>query len=562
VKKARRCLAVFILLLAGMIRPNRLQDWQQTTVASPAAGPSLTPAEQQATSLVKTKTIREVVTALVNKEMEGRGAAQAGGEKAARYIAQRMKAMGLKPLGGHRSYFQKVNLKGFRVLPESFVKIENQSLKQGQEIIVIPGMLSRTLLRKQLEVQGEIVFASYGVVSSVVKRDDLAGMDVKGKVVALVNGVPDKAKVQDWASLSLGTIVREVTERGAVGVLWLPSSADPLPDSLREYGSRRGAALLDLPSSLRSGLVPAAVLSPAAAEQLFARTGMTFQEALAKTKSGESVSPNLGKKGTLSIRIAFEPQNVRSDNVVGMLEGSDPKLKSQAIVYSAHYDAYGIQSDGKIYPGAADNALGVGNMLAIAEAMSSSSVRPRRSVVFLAATAEENGHLGSYHWINHPTWPLSKIAADLNFDGIGSEVWGPVGGFYGIGVQQSDLQTLLSSLSTAMGATLMPEADPAERLFQRSDNFEFAQRGIPTIYVVGLGGDQSKIQTRVKQFFNEHYHQVSDVVRDDWDWSGPKKLADFYLIAGLRIANEEALPTWLPTSAFNRSRGAEETGSR
>jgi len=559
VKNPYRSFAVSVLFLASVMIPHKVQSWQQTTVASPRAEHSLTPAEEQATSFVKTETIREVVSALVNKDMEGRGAAQKGGEKAARYIAERMKAIGLKPLGEHGSYFQKVNLRGFRVLPESFVKIENQSFKQGQEIIIIPGTLSQTLLTRQVEVRGEIVFARYGVVSSVVKRDDLAGMDVRGKIVALVEGVPDKAKVEQWASVSLVTIVRGVTERGALGVLWLPNSADL--DSARRHSYLRGLALLDLPH-LRSGLAPAALLSPAAAEQLFAGTGMTFQEALAKTKAGEFVSPNLGKKGMLSIRFAFEPQNVRSDNVVAMLEGSDPKLTSQAIVYSAHYDAYGIESDGKIYPGAGDNALGVGNMLAVAEAFCRISARPRRSVVFLAPTGEEKGHSGSYHWVNHPTWSLSKIAANLNFDGIGSEVWGPVGAFYGIGVQQSDLQTLLNDLSTAMGATLMPEADPAERLFQRSDSFEFAQRGIPTVYVVGLGGDQSKIQTRVKQFFKEHYHQVSDVVRDDWDWSGPKKLADFYLIAGLRIGNAEALPAWLPTSAFDRSRGTQATGPR
>jgi Zn-dependent M28 family amino/carboxypeptidase len=289
---------------------------------------------------------------------------------------------------------------------------------------------------------------------------------------------------------------------------------------------------------------------------------MTFQDALAKTKAGEFVSLDLRKKGKLSFHLAFEPQNVASDNVVGMLEGSDPKLKAEAIVYSAHYDAYGIESDGTMYPGAADNALGVGNMLAIAEALTSVAERPRRSVIFLATTGEEMGYVGAFYWVNHPTWPLAKIAADLNFDGIGTEVWGPIGAFYGLGIQQSDLQTLLNDLSTAMGAALMPEADPAEHVFQRSDNFQFAQRSIPTVYVFGLGGDQSQVAPRVKQFLKEHYHQVSDVVRDDWDWSGPKKLADFYLIAGLRIGNAETLPAWLLTSAFNRARGTEATDAR
>ena len=165
------------------------------------------------------------------------------------------------------------------------------------------------------------------------------------------------------------------------------------------------------------------------------------------------------------IDVTIKREQAVGSNVVGVLEGSDAKLKDQAVVYTAHYDAYGIEPSGRIYPGAADNALGVGEITAIAEAFIKSNTKPRRSIIFLAVTGEEHGLLGAEHWVKHPTWPIEKIAADLNLDGIGTEVYGPVKRIVGFGAEYSDLGKVMEDVLTATGMILTPDPLPEEGVF-------------------------------------------------------------------------------------------------
>lgn len=246
-------------------------------------------------------------------------------------------------------------------------------------------------------------------------------------------------------------------------------------------------------------------------------------------------------------------------NVAGLLEGSDPSLKEQAVVYSAHYDAFGMGADGSIYHGAADNALGVAEMIAIAEAYSGLRETPRRSIIFLALTGEEYGLLGAEYWVRHPTWKIEKIAANLNFDGIGTEVYGPVKRIVGFGIEHSELGAVLESVVTATGNSIAPDPMPDEKAFYRSDHYAFVKKGVPALMLLGAPeGDTAAFVARAKKWLETDYHQPTDEVRSEWNWDGPATLAVVGLVVGMRVANSDAMPGWLRTSPFNQSRGTNK----
>jgi Zn-dependent M28 family amino/carboxypeptidase len=299
--------------------------------------------------------------------------------------------------------------------------------------------------------------------------------------------------------------------------------------------------------------------SNAAMEKLFAGSDMTFAQALEKAKRGESVSRDLGKTGTLALR--FKLVEAPSSNVVAVLEGSDPKLKEEAVVYTAHYDAYGIEGDGTIYPGAADNALGTATIIAIAEAFAKAypnpASRPRRSIIFLAVTGEEYGLLGAEYWVRNPTWPLSKIAANINFDGIGTEVYAPVKRVVAFGAEHSDLGAVFEEVAAATDTIVTADPLPEENAFVRSDHYSFVKQGVPALMLMGgPADDPAKWIPRMKKWLETDYHTPSDTVKPDWDWTGPRTLARVGMIIGLRVANADAMPSWKPTSPFNKPRAA------
>jgi Zn-dependent M28 family amino/carboxypeptidase len=352
--------------------------------------------------------------------------------------------------------------------------------------------------------------------------------------------------------------------RGAVAIMIAGAGTAAQPFStIANYLSRRRVSLASAPTP--SFKIPPVLLSSdAAMEKLFAGSGMAYAQVQAKAKSGEVVSRDLGKTATIAMRLKFA--EATSDNVVAVLEGSDPQLKNEAVVYSAHYDAYGTES-GRIYPGAADNALGTATIVAIAEAFAKSfpkpSTRPRRSVIFLAVTGEEYGLLGAEYWVGHPTWPLEKLAADINFDGIGTEVYGPVKRIVGFGAEHSNLGAIFEDVSVATGNIVTPDPLPEENAFVRSDHYAFVKRGVPALMLMGgPEGEPASWIPRMKKWLATDYHSPSDTVKPDWNWTGPLTLAKVGLIIGLRVANAEAMPTWNASSPFNKTRTpAKPTGN-
>ena len=549
--------AIVTLSLAIVLLSSVTFAWQQgagsaaVAVKTPAATLSLN--EKKAAAQVKLETIREVTTTLSSPAFEGRGTGQAGADRAAQYLADRFAKLGLKPAGENGTYLQAIKFKSAQVLAESSVKIGDAALKHGEDYVILP-----PLTFDQADAAGGLVFAGYGVVSTELNRDDLAGLDLKDKIVIITGGQPDGVEAAAWKrATSPQARGMNIFGHGAVAMIVGNSgtAAQPFP-LIANYLSRRRVSLASQPA-LPFKIPPVLLASDAAIEKAFAGSDMTYAQALAKAKTGAAVSRDLGKTATLSLRIKRD--DTTSSNVAGVLEGSDPKLKDEAVVFSAHYDAYGIESDGRIFPGAADNALGVGTITSVAEALTKAfpkpTARPRRSIIFLAVTGEEYGLFGSEYWVQHPTWPLEKVAADINFDGIGTEIYGPVKRVVGFGAEHSDLGVTFEDVAAATGNIVTPDPLPEENAFVRSDHYPFVKKGVPALML--LGGPQGEVAAwipRAQKWMETDYHSPSDTVKADWDWTGPQTLAQLGMIIGLRVANADAMPAWKTTSPFNKPR--------
>lgn len=544
-------------------RSNRLQQliatlvlallFGQSTFAQQAAAPApaLSALETELASNIKTETIKEVVTALSANDMQGRGTGQPGGDKAANYIADRFAKLGLKPLGEKNTYLQPVKFKEYQFTPETTFKLGNESLKLGADFFPAPP------LSGDKDISGGLVFVAYGLHSTSPKRNDLLGADLSGKIVVLLEGPPKVVSKEAWKQAKIQIdIIRTVIGLGARGLI-IVSQPDPehTYSEMADYLTRRRIEP-ESEEDYPSFLPPFIAVSDATLDKLFANSGMTRQEAFAKAETESFTAMDL--KQEASITVKFKRGKSVGNNVVGLLEGSDPKLKAEALVYSAHYDAYGIAGD-KIYHGAADNALGVGEMLAVAESLSKAVTKPKRSVVFLAVTGEEYGGYGSDYWVKNPTWKIKQVVADLNLDGMGTEVYGPVKTLVGYGAEHSTLGDTLNAAAAALQLKVIADPMPEEKSFYRSDHYFFVKKGIPGIMILGAPEGETKSWVdRLKQWEKTDYHQPTDIIRDDWNWDGPRTIAVLALVMGLRITQEENMPSWVSTSIFNRERGTDK----
>jgi hypothetical protein len=540
----RRALVALLLVstLAAAPAPAR----QAASAARPAA--ALTDAERELAARVKVETIREVTTELSAPQMQGRGTGQPGGELAAQFLAERFKRLGLKPLGEKGSYFQPIKFREFKVTGESSFKAGDASLKMGDDFVIMPPFSG------DKDVSGRLVFVGFGIQSP--SRDDLKTLDVQGKLVVLLEGPPKAANAAEWKKMKAGFLIkRNLFQRGAAGLIIANMSTEQMSyATMADYLTRRQVERAD-EEQFPPDFPPFVAVSDAGAEKLFAGSGTTYAQVLARAQRGEFVSQELKHSG--KIKVKLRGARVAASNVVGLLEGTDAKLKEEAVVYTAHYDAYGVGEDGRVYPGAADNALGVAEMLAIAEALSASP--PRRSVIFLAVTGEEYGLHGAEHWVRNPTWKLKQVAANLNFDGVGTEIHGPLRKMVGFGAEHSELGAMLEAVAAATGSTIFPDPMPEERSFYRSDHYAFVKRGVPALFLMGTDdADKQTLVARIKEYEKKDYHQPTDTVRPEWNWEGPRGLAQVGAVLGWRVGNADAMPAWLTSSPFNRKRGTDE----
>ncbi len=514
------------------------------TLAQTVAPAKISATETQLTEKISVETIKNITAALSADDMQGRGTMQAGGDKAANYIAERFQKLGLKPLGDKGTYLQKIDFKESAFTPETAFRLGDENLQFGSDFAIAPFSAGNKT------ASGEMVFVGYAIVVDQMKRNDLGNANLQGKIAVIVEGPPANIPKKDWEKARAQQVfIRNLFMKGASGIVIIGSGRDEerSPEMMINYASRRQISTED--ESDPSSQIPFFVyVSGKAAEKFFAKSGTTLKDALALAETNNFKPVKLNQKA--SIVSKMKKAKGESNNVIGYLEGSDPKLKEEAVLFSAHYDAYGTEN-GKIYHGAADNALGVAEILSIAEAYSKLETKPKRSMVFLAVTGEEYGLYGSKYWAKKPTWDIKKVAADLNLDGIGTEVYAPVKTFVGFGAEHSSLGAILNDVSNSFGIKVIPDPMPDEKIFYRSDHYSFVERGVPALMLLGAPeGDPQKWIDRSKAWEKTDYHNPGDIIKDDWDWTGAKTVADVMAIMSWRVSETEKMPEWLTTSRF------------
>lgn len=513
------------------------------TFAQTAAPAKLSATENLLAEKISIDTIKNVTVALSADDMQGRGTMQPGGDLAANYIADRFQKLGLKPLGDKGTFLQKIDFKESAFAPETAFKVGDENLTFGTDFAIAPFSAGNK------SASGEMVFVAYGIVFDKIKRNDLGDVNMQGKIAVMLEGPPFDISKTDWRKTEAQRIfIQNLWAKGVAGIVVIGHGREEhSPEMMINYSSRRQISL-ENESDSPAEMPPFIYVSGKAAEKLFAKSGSLLKDALAKAEPSDFKPIKLNQKASITSKL--KKSKGSSSNVVGYLEGSDPTLKAESVLFSAHYDAYGMEN-GKIYPGAADNALGVAEMIAVAEAYSKMETKPKRSMIFLAVTGEEYGLYGSKHWAKNPTWKIKQVAANLNLDGIGTEVYAPVKTFVGFGAEHSGLGAILSDVSSAFSIKVIPDPMPDEKIFYRSDHYSFVERGVPALMLLGAPeGDPKKWMDRSKAWEKTDYHSVGDVIKSDWSWDGARTVAVVMGIMGLRISEMEKMPEWLPASRF------------
>jgi Zn-dependent M28 family amino/carboxypeptidase len=508
------------------------------------------------------------IRVLASDAFEGRAPGTPGEEKTIAYLTGQFRAMGLKPGNPDGTFVQDVPLVGFRTRAEGTLRVDGRTigLRTPEDWVAV----SRRPGPEVAVRDSEVVFVGYGVVAPEYGWDDYKGVDVRGKtLVMLVNDPPvpdaldpsrlDDALFKGRAMTYYGrwTYKFEVASaRGAAAAL-LVHETGPAGYPYQVVVGSWGRENFDLPAPEgdRDRVAIEAWIARAPAERLCAAGGQDF-EALKRAAVGRDFRPvPLGARADLAAENTTRA--VRSRNVVALLEGSDPVLRDEHVIYSAHWDHLGRDErlDGdQIYNGAADNASGVAALLEIAQGFTRLEVPPRRSILFLAVTAEEKGLLGARYYARRPLYPLERTAADINMDVI--NLWGRTEDILSIGHGQTTLDDVLEAAAALQGRLVAPDAEPEKGLFYRSDHFEFAKQGVPALDAkmgmrfVGRPADYGRLKR--DEYTTRDYHKVTDEVKPDWDLSGAVEDLQLLLAVGYRVAQEGRLPEWKPGSEFRR----------
>ena len=507
--------------------------------------------------------------ALGDDSLEGRAPATPGEDKAVAYLVDQFKRIGLVSGNPDGSFVQEVTLLGFTAHPEASFTVGGRTIPLSfpNDYVAV----SRHN-RPQIDVNAEMVFVGYGVDAPEYGWDDYKGLDVKGKVlVMLVNdpAVPDPndpAKLD--ASMFKGnamtyygrwTYKYEIaTAKGATGAIIIHETG-PAGYPYEVVSGSWGRENFDIaqPEATNDRTLIEAWITQARAEELLTAAGQNFAtlKAAARTKDFRPVP--LG--ATAKFRLRNETRTVRSRNVVATLEGSDPTLKNEYVIYSAHWDHLGrdttIVGD-QIFNGALDNASGCAILLELASAFAALPSRPPRSVMFLAVTAEEKGLIGAKYFAENPLVPLQNVLANINMDGFNQ--WGRTKDLVVVGYGNTTLEDILADVVRPAGRVLVPDPEPEKGYFFRSDHFEFAKMGVPALYLDSgedfVGKDPAFGKSKREEYTSKDYHKPSDEVKPDWDLSGAVEDARALFEVGYRVSTGSTWPEWKAGTEFKARR--------
>lgn len=490
--------------------------------------------------------------------LQGRDTGSAELDIASLYIATEFKKYGLKPAGewldGKRSYFQQVPFRKAVLDQGSPELVLTQNGQRSTLAYPKDYITGANAMYPDAKLAGEVVFVGYGITAPNLGHDDYAGLDVTGKVVAVLSGKPQSFPSEEGAHLASGGQKQQyAVDNGAIGVLTLST---PRAEKVRPYQAVLSyihtprLSWLDKdgnPANVQKQLLNGAYLSPQASQALFAGSSVSLDEIYAQLEKDESPQGfALPTRVSLSTKSSY--QTITSPNVVAYIEGSDPELKNEYVVYSAHSDHIGVSKSVKkdrINNGAMDNGTGLSVMLETARLFSQLPVKPKRSILFVAVTAEEKGLLGSDYFAQNPTVPLASMVANINLDmPILTYEFADVIAF---GANHSSLQKSVDVAAQAVGIKQSPDPMPDQALFTRSDHYSFVKQGIPAVFLVpGFESADPKVNGAKKfsEFLSTHYHKPSDDLNQVFNWQAATKFTEVNFQIGMMLANDKVRPNW------------------
>lgn len=495
---------------------------------------------------------------LASDDLEGREAGTPGYELAAEYVAAEFKKIGLTPAGDNDTYFQPITFaRSLRAADGRKFEVRDSSGNllpfAENENVVIPGSLNGA----ETAVEGDAVFVGFGIVAPDLGRDDFAGLDLNGKVVVMLSGTPKGIQSEERAFYGTQKL-KNASDRGAVAVVQLetPTRKQIYPFQRIVTTNVLDAASLSwvqddgTPYTNAPNIAAGALVSMEGAAPLFAGAPQSWDDILVAAEAEGGAVPGFDLPIRISIAQKSDIDQVTAANVIGMIEGSDPELKNEVIVLTAHLDHIGISKsieDDKINNGALDNAGGVATMLDAAR-MLKSGPPLKRSVMFIALTAEEKGLLGAQYFTKNPTVPADSLVANVNLDmPILTYDFTDVIVF---GAPRSTIAPAVEAAAGEMNIALSPDPMPDQGFFTRSDHFRFVEAGIPSVYLSpGLqnGGAEAAAIHQTK-----NYHRPSDDMSNNLDFAAAAKFSELNARIALTLANGETRPLWKKDDFFAR----------
>jgi Zn-dependent M28 family amino/carboxypeptidase len=512
------------------------------------------------------------IKVLASDEFEGRAPGTKGEELSVKYISDQFKKIGLKPGNPDGTYTQEVPLAGINSEPRMSFTIGDKTidLKYLDDFVA-----SSARLQPEIKVdKSDVVFVGYGIVAPEYGWDDYKDVDVRGKTLLMLIGDPPIPDSKDPSKLDekmfkgkamtyygRWTYKYEIAaQKGAVAAIIVHETqpaAYPWQVVRSSWGKENFE--LDNPNKNMDTVSARSWITLDVAKKIVADCSQGF-DALKKTAIAKDFRP-IALTAKASIQIKQQIREFKSHNVIGKLEGSDAKLKDEYVIYTAHWDHLGrhpeLQGD-QIFNGAIDNASGVASVIQIAAAFMKVNPPPKRSVFFMATTAEEAGLLGAKFYAEHPLYPLEKTLADINIDGVNP--WGKTHDLEDLTNGNSTLDDLLGQAAARQGRVMKPNSEPEKGGFYRVDSFEFAKAGVPGLHaargieIIGKPPEYGK-QKR-DEFVAKHYHQPSDEVDPGWDLSGAVQDVQLLFEVGYQVANGDKFPEWKAGSEFKAKREA------
>ena len=536
-------------------------------------GPVHTTPEQAvaALDLITIEALKEQVAWLADDAREGRDSGTQVYDDSAAYVAEQLEAIGVEP-GGVDGWYQPVTLRTYKVDTETTAATIH---RHGEDIELVYrddfGIYADSV-REETSVRAEVVYVGHGVHAPEFGYSDYDGIDVNGKVVALFRGAPEIIEGPQRAYYASGrTKSLEAVSRGAVGYINLRSRSTNKRypwESIKNTIGKRASMTWVSDDGRAAGHYPeyrgGASFSPAAAEKLFGVGPLSFEQALDANEAGEVVSADLGVEVSFSAR--HEHDNITSPNVIGLVRGTDPDLANEYIVYTAHLDHVGVRDNhgevdektgetrDALYNGAYDNAMGIALMLETARAIAAAP--PKRSVLFIALTAEEKGLLGSDFFANNPTVSADSMVANVNLD-MPLFLYPPAD-LVAFGSQHTSLQDTVEEAAADEGFFLSPDPLPEENLFVRSDQYSFVKQGVPAVYLMpGFTSADDDIdgEAAFRDHLANHYHKPSDDMTRPIHWESALRFARAQTRIGYAIGNDAERPVWNEGDFFGEKFG-------